>query len=329
MLGVCYGAQLLAYALRGASEPSPIPEFGWVEVHSGEPTLAGRWFQWHQDRAIPPIGATVSAATSGNVQAWQYRSGFAIQFHPEVTDDILRRWCATGADELKSQGVDPDSFFADQPADHDVARVATLLHTCCQLRKGIGMSHVNRIALVTEPDDPEVKETLEALKRAYGRVPNFYAVLAQSPAALRAMTAFDDAIDGGRLDAKLAERIALLSAQANRCEYCLAAHSAAGRAAGLPADEIASARIGQSSDRRSAIALRVAQEMLDRAGDVSDETLVAAREEGFGDAELVELLALLASNIFSNYLSRLARTEIDYKRVGLDDDIVPANGSSS
>ena len=127
VLGVCYGAQLLAYALRGASEPSPIPEFGWVEVHSGERTLAGRWFQWHQDRAIPPIGATVSAATSGNIQAWQYRSGFAIQFHPEVTDDILGRWCATGADELKSQGVDPDSFFADQPADHGVARVATLL----------------------------------------------------------------------------------------------------------------------------------------------------------------------------------------------------------
>jgi AhpD family alkylhydroperoxidase len=165
------------------------------------------------------------------------------------------------------------------------------------------MSHVNRIALVTEPDDPEVKETLAALKRAYGRVPNFYAVLA--------------------------ERIALLAAQSNRCEYCLSAHSAAGRAAGLPADEIAGARIGQSSDRRSAIALRVAQEMLDRAGDVSDETLVAAREEGFGDAELVELLALVASNIFSNYLSRLARTEIDYKRVALDDDIVPANGSSS
>lgn len=191
------------------------------------------------------------------------------------------------------------------------------------------MTHVNRIALVTEPDDPEVKETLEALKRAYGRVPNFYAVLAQSPAALRAMTAFDDAIDGGRLDAKLAERIALLAAQANRCEYCLSAHSAAGRAAGLPADEIAGARTAQSSDRRSAIALRVAQEMLDRAGDVSDETLVAAREEGFGDPELVELLALVASNIFSNYLSRLARTEIDYKRVGLDDDIVPSNGSSS
>jgi GMP synthase-like glutamine amidotransferase len=127
VLGVCYGAQLLAYALRGCSEPSPVPEFGWVDVHSGEPALAGRWFQWHQDRAVPPIGATVSAATSGNIQAWRYRSGFAVQFHPEVIDDILRRWCAIGADELKRQGVDPDSFFADQPPEHDAARVAGLL----------------------------------------------------------------------------------------------------------------------------------------------------------------------------------------------------------
>jgi uncharacterized peroxidase-related enzyme len=177
---------------------------------------------------------------------------------------------------------------------------------------------MNRIALVTEPDDPEVKETLGALKRTYGRVPNFYAVLAQSPAALRALVAFDHAIDNGGLDAKLAEHIALLAAQANRCEYCLSAHSAAGRAAGLSADEISGARIGQASDRRTAMALRVAKEMLEKAGDVTDETLAAARDEGFGDAELVELLALLTSNIFSNYLSRLARTEIDYKRVDLD-----------
>jgi uncharacterized peroxidase-related enzyme len=174
---------------------------------------------------------------------------------------------------------------------------------------------MNRIAFVTEPDDPEVKATLDALKRAYGRVPNFYAVLAQSPAALRALVAFDDAIDNGRFDARLAEHVALLAAQANRCEYCLSAHSAAGRAAGLSADEIAGARIGQASDRRTAIALRVAKEVLERAGDVSDETLAVARDEGFDDADLVELLALLASNIFSNYLSRFARTEIDYKRV--------------
>ena len=58
---------------------------------------------------------------------------------------------------------------------------------------------------------------------------------------------------------------------------------------------------------------------------MADETLAVARHEGFDDAELIKVLALLASNIFSNYLSRLARTEIDYKRVGLDD----AGGQSS
>jgi uncharacterized peroxidase-related enzyme len=177
---------------------------------------------------------------------------------------------------------------------------------------------MNRIAPVTEPDDPEVKETLDALKRAYGRVPNFYAVLAQSPAALRALVAFDDAIDNGTLDAQLAEGVALLAAQFNRCEYCLAAHAAAARAAGLSPDQIIGARVGQASDRRTATALRVAKEMLENAGDVSEETLAAARNAGFDDSELVELLALLASNIFSNYLSRLARTEIDYRRVPLD-----------
>jgi GMP synthase-like glutamine amidotransferase len=135
VLGVCYGAQLLAHALRGSCEASPVPELGWVDVHSGEPALAGRWFQWHGDRAVQPIGATVSAATFGNIQAWHYRCGFAIQFHPEVTDDILRRWCATGAHELKKQGVEPDSFFADRPAD-DVPRLANLLQHVLSTTEG-------------------------------------------------------------------------------------------------------------------------------------------------------------------------------------------------
>jgi hypothetical protein len=85
-----------------------------------------RWSHSQATSSVPPIGATVSAATSGNIQAWQYRCGFAIQFHPEVTDDILRRWCATAEHELKKQGVDPDSFFAHRPAG-DVPRVANLL----------------------------------------------------------------------------------------------------------------------------------------------------------------------------------------------------------
>jgi GMP synthase-like glutamine amidotransferase len=127
LLGVCYGAQLLASALRGSCEPSAVPELGWVDVHSGVPAVAGPWFQWHDDRAVPPIGSTVCAATSGNIQAWQYRSGFAVQFHPEVTDDIVRRWCTTGEDELKRKGVEPDSLFATQPINHDVPRVADLL----------------------------------------------------------------------------------------------------------------------------------------------------------------------------------------------------------
>jgi uncharacterized peroxidase-related enzyme len=178
---------------------------------------------------------------------------------------------------------------------------------------------MNRIALVTQPEDPQAQEAFDGLKRAYGRVPNFYAVLAQSPAALRAMLAFDEAVDTGRLDAKLAERVALLSAQFNRCAYCLSAHSAAARAAGLSPDEIAAARHGVAEDRRTAIALQVAKEMLENAGDVSSESLAAARAEGYDDGDLVELLALLASNIFSNYLSRLAETEIDYRRVDLDE----------
>jgi GMP synthase-like glutamine amidotransferase len=126
VLGICYGAQLLSHAMGGRVELSPVPELGWVEVASGEPALRGRWFQWHDDRSMPPIGSTASAATSGNIQAWQYRSGFGIQFHPEVTDEILRRWCTTGAETLRTRGIEPESLLAGVSGEN-LSRVTDLL----------------------------------------------------------------------------------------------------------------------------------------------------------------------------------------------------------
>jgi AhpD family alkylhydroperoxidase len=123
---------------------------------------------------------------------------------------------------------------------------------------------------------------------------------------------FSTALGGGALGAKLREQIALAVAEANGCEYCLAAHSTIGKMVGLSNADVVASRQGRSSDPKAAAALAFARAVLDRRGDVSDADLRAVREAGHGDGEIAEILAHVALNVFTNYFNRFARTNIDF-----------------
>jgi AhpD family alkylhydroperoxidase len=91
-----------------------------------------------------------------------------------------------------------------------------------------------RINIVT-PDsaNPEQKALYDAIHAQLGMVPNFLKVFANSPAALKAFLGLHGIAGDGSLDPQTRERIALALAQQNSCEYCLSAHTAIGRKAGL------------------------------------------------------------------------------------------------
>ncbi len=87
------------------------------------------------------------------------------------------------------------------------------------------------------PIDPakatgKTKTLLDAVQRgqaALGRTPNMTRVMAQSSAVLEGYLALSGALAKGALSARLREQIALASAEANRCQYCLSAHAAIGK----------------------------------------------------------------------------------------------------
>src|SRR5258707_7778791 len=85
----------------------------------------------------------------------------------------------------------------------------------------------------------KAKQLLDAVQAKLGLTPNLMKTLATSPAALEAYLNFGAALAGGGFDARLREQIAVAVAQANSCEYCLAAHTALGQLAGLKPEEIA------------------------------------------------------------------------------------------
>jgi uncharacterized peroxidase-related enzyme len=170
-----------------------------------------------------------------------------------------------------------------------------------------------RINIPTRDDAPAAsKLTLDAVNAQLGRVPNFFRVAAISPAVLNAHGAMNQAL-GKALDLKTREEIALTVAGVNGCEYCDAAHSFTGHSfAKLPPRDIALARTGQANDPKTAAALRFARLVAETRGKVSDEDLAAVRSAGFDDAEIVEIVAVVAANFFTNLINNVVQTDVDF-----------------
>jgi len=109
VLGLCFGGQVLATALGGTVERADEPEFGWIVVDTDRPdeVAPGPWFSWHVDRFSVPPGAEEVARTARAPQAFRAGRSVGLQFHPEVTPSIIRRWADEDGDVLSAHGLDP------------------------------------------------------------------------------------------------------------------------------------------------------------------------------------------------------------------------------
>lgn len=170
-------------------------------------------------------------------------------------------------------------------------------------------------AIAPAAAEGKTRDLLDAVHKKLGVTPNMTKTLAHSPAALESYLQFSGALAGGVLDAKVRERIALTVAEANQCEYCLSAHTAIGGKLGLPAIEINNARAATSENAKITAALAFAKKVNNERGIVSDADLTHVRAAEISDAEIVEIVANVALNIFTNYINHVAKTEIDFPAV--------------
>lgn len=173
---------------------------------------------------------------------------------------------------------------------------------------------MSRISIPTvEQSLPAAQPLLAAVQQQLGVVPNLMKLVGHSPAALEGYLSLNGALAKASLNAALRERIALAVAEYNGCDYCLSAHTYLGlHVAKLSQEEITAARAGESSDVRTAAALRFARSVASARGRVSDAELAAVRAAGFGEAAVLEIVATVALNVLTNYINNVAQTDIDF-----------------
>lgn len=173
-----------------------------------------------------------------------------------------------------------------------------------------------RIATPARDEAPAASQpTLDAVNKQLGFTPNFFAVLANSPAVLAAHGAFDAAL-GKTLNVKTREGIALATAAVNGCEYCTAAHTFTGHNfAHLSVDDIAAAKRGDAAEAKLAAALAFAHKVAEARGKVSDADLAAVRAAGYDDGQIIEIVANVAKNFLTNLINNVAQTLVDFPAI--------------
>jgi len=130
MLGLCFGGQLMARALGGESFRSKRPEIGWLRVRTKDSELIseGPWFEWHFDSFTLPPGAKLLADTDVGPQAYVVGRSLGLQFHPEVTPEIVDGWvrdCRAAADD-DAGGIDLDALLEETVRQAPAVRLATM-----------------------------------------------------------------------------------------------------------------------------------------------------------------------------------------------------------
>jgi uncharacterized peroxidase-related enzyme len=159
------------------------------------------------------------------------------------------------------------------------------------------------------------KPTLDMFTKNIGFTPNMMATFAQSPVAFNSWATLLGSLSK-TLDVKTRDSIGLAVSEVNGCDYCLTVHSfTAERMAKMSADEIIIARQGHAVDPRRHAAVQFARKVIETRGKVSDADLQAVRDAGYTDANVIEIIALVAMFSLTNFFNNVFDPEKDFPAV--------------
>ncbi|MFX1676098.1 carboxymuconolactone decarboxylase family protein [Paraburkholderia sp. A2WS-5] len=160
-------------------------------------------------------------------------------------------------------------------------------------------------------------EIFAKIRKAIGKVPNAYATIGtHSPEALGAMLAVDAVLAGGSLTKPDIEAVKLAVSEVAGCDYCIAAHTLAGKAAGLSPEAMKQLRAGAATgDAKRDALVHFVRVLVRTHGTVAEAEVNAIRGAGYTERQIVEIALAITSITFTNLVNRVNDTTLDFPAV--------------
>lgn len=163
----------------------------------------------------------------------------------------------------------------------------------------------------------ELQVTFAQMQKNMGKIPNIFQHMGNSPSVLKAFLQMVDSASHLTLSPQIQEKIALATSERNKCQYCLSAHTAMAKMAKLTDEQILAARKGSAENSKELAILKLAQQIVEKRGQLTAQEVEEAKKAGITSQELVEIIFLVNLTMFTNYFNHIVDPEIDFPKISL------------
>lgn len=149
VLGICLGSQIIAKSLGSRVYRGSKKEIGWGSVDisdigksslfKGIDNRKMQVFHWHGDTFELPNNAKTLSFSHKYIQAFEYQTAFGIQFHLEVTKQMILNWMQEYQQEIFNEKINENDILFN--IDNKVKD----LNKCLKIVYNNFISHLNSI----------------------------------------------------------------------------------------------------------------------------------------------------------------------------------------
>jgi uncharacterized peroxidase-related enzyme len=173
---------------------------------------------------------------------------------------------------------------------------------------------MTRITVHTPETAPAGSRPLLAgIQKTFGFVPNLYAAIAESPAALQGALAIGEAFLKSSLTPAEQQLVAIAVSEANDCQFCVAAHSTIAKhmAKADPAAVAATRDRDPLADAKLDALVNFTRKLVEQRGWVAEAGLAAFLGAGYTKAQVIEVMLGVGMKTFNNYVDHLANVPLN------------------
>jgi len=156
------------------------------------------------------------------------------------------------------------------------------------------------------------RNDLAQVRRKFGRIPNFFAITAESPAAINAYVSLSNIFRNTALTPVEQQIVILTASVENKCDYCIAAHSKGAKMAGVPDDVINAIRNRiPLKDPKAEALRRLVSQIVDKRGFVADAEVQGFLKQGYTKSQLLDVMVGVSMKTLSNYINHITEPPLE------------------